>query len=43
MNRLNENKCPHCGAFYTKTVKAGIFGKKDICSNCKEVWDKYPN
>ena len=31
---LLANKCEHCGAFFTKESKKGLFGTKNVCSKC---------
>jgi TPR repeat protein len=34
MKILDNNRCPHCRAIYSKTYKKGLFGEKCVCSKC---------
>ena len=34
LDTLDENKCMHCGAYFSKQEKKGFFGTKTICSIC---------
>ena len=36
VRKYYSNRCPHCHAFYTKTVVKKLFGEKTICSACKK-------
>lgn len=38
--RLEENRCPNCGEYYTKESKKVLFTTKEICSKCKKTWKK---
>ncbi|MBQ2740256.1 MAG: SEL1-like repeat protein [Clostridia bacterium] len=41
MRILDNNRCPHCRAIYSKTYKKGLFGERCVCSKCgKKIKEK---
>ena len=41
MALMDESRCPHCRAIFSRTYKKGLFGERCVCSKCgKKIKEK---